>query len=112
MFIQAMEAAPLPIPLDDEERRLRLHMGPDADDPGARFVIHARSTGGSTETKVWMRLNHALLEPIWQGEYCRVEVPAGIMRVGPNELSIWCDAELAKTTNPIIVHAVLTSVTY
>ena len=109
---QGAESAPLPIPLDVGERRLPLQMGPDADDPRARFTIHAWTSGGSADTKVWMRLNHTLLEPVRQDDHYSVDAPAGIMRVGRNELTICCDAELGETTNPTIVHEVLTSVAY
>ena len=109
---QGAEDAPLPIPLDVRERRLPLQMGPDADDPRARFTIHAWTSGGCADTKVWMRLNHTLLEPVRQDDHYSVDAPAGIMRVGRNELAICCDAELGKTADPIIVHEVLTSVAY
>ena len=38
--------------------------------------------------------------------------PAGIMRVGCNGLALCCNAKLAETANPIIVHEVLTAVVY
>ena len=59
-----------------------------------------------------MRLNHKLLEVAPQDDRHTAEVPAGIMRVGRNELSIWCNADLAATASPIIVHEVLISVIY
>ena len=109
---EGSEAAPLPVPLNVHERRLPLRMGPDANAPTARFQIHAWTTGGSVDTKVWMRLNQALLEPVRQDGHHTVEVPASVIRVGLNDLTIWCDAELDKTDNPIVVHDVLTSVGY
>ena len=112
MFSQGSEAAALPVPLDIHERRLPLHIGPDADDPRARFALHAWTSGGTADTKVWMRLNHTLLEPLWQNGHRTAEVPAGIMRVGRNELAMFCDAELEKTASPIIVHEILASATY
>ena len=111
-FSQATETPPLPIPLDVTERRLPLHMGPDADDPGARFKVHAWTSGGSADTKVWMRLNHTRLEPVWQDDHHAADVPVGTMRVGLNELTMGCDVELAKTARPMIVHDVLASVAY
>jgi hypothetical protein len=112
VFSQGAETAPLPLALDVFERRLPLHMGPDADDPRARFTVHAWTSDGSADTKVWMRLNHALLETFWQDGHYEAEVPSGIMRVGCNDLAMRCDAELVKTASPIIVHEVLTSVAY
>ena len=112
MFNQGSEAAPLPIPLDIHERRLPLHMGPDADDPRARFEIHIWCSGGNADTKVWVRINHTLLEPAHCDDHYRVEVPAGTMRVGRNELALFCDADLTTTASPIIVHDVMTSVAY
>ena len=111
-FAQATEAAALPIPLDISERRLPLNMGPDAEDPRARFKIHAWTSGGSADTKVWMRLNHTLLEPAWQGDRLVAEVPPGVMRVGRNGLTVFCDTALQKTANPTVVHEVLTAVGY
>jgi hypothetical protein len=112
MFSQASEIAPLPIPLDIHERRLPLKMGPDANDPDAHFRIHALTTGGGTDAKVWMRLNHTLLDLQPRNGCYSAEVPSGIMNVGRNDLTVWCDSELDKTDNPIIVHEVLTSVAY
>ena len=112
MFSQASEIAPLPIPLDIHERRLPLKMGPDANDPAAHFRIHALTTGGSADTKVWMRLNHTLLEPQFRNGCYSADVPPGIMHVGRNDLTVWCSSELGKTDNPIIVYEVLTSVAY
>ena len=111
-FSQGAEAAALPVPLEIPERRLPLRVGPDADDPTARFAVHAWTSGGSADTKVWMRLNHTLLETLWQDGHYTAEVPAGIMRVGRNELAMFCNAELLTTPSPIIVHEILTSVTY
>ena len=112
MFSQASEIAPLPIPLDIHERRLPLKMGPDANNPDAHFRIHALTTGGSADTKVWMRLNHTLLEPQFRNGCYSADVPPGIMHVGRNDLTVWCSSELGKTDNPIIVYEVLTSVAY
>ena len=111
-FSQASEATPLPIPLDINERRLPLQMGPDADDHRARFKIHAWTSGGSADMKVWMRLNHTLIEPVYEDGHYSFDVPSGIMRVGRNDLLLCSNADLATTENPIIVHEVLTAVAY
>ena len=113
MFSQATESLSLPVPLDIHERRLALAMGPDANDPNASFQIHTWTSGGSADTRIWMRLNHTLLEPVRRdGHYYTVEVPVGVMRVGRNDLTIFCNSDLAETTNPIIVQDVLASVIY
>ena len=109
MFSQAAEVAALPVALTVHERRLPLNMGPDADNPKARFRLHAWASGGSSDRKVWMRLNHTLLETEWQGDHYSADVPDGVMRVGRNELSVFTDAEL---DSPMIVNEILTSVTY
>ena len=107
------EAAPLPIALDKVERKLPLKMGPDADDRNARLKISVWATGGSADTQVWLRLNHSLLaKPTREGCWYDVDVPAGVMRTGHNELSIWCNAELTKNATPVIVHYVFVSVNY
>ncbi len=112
MFSHGSETTLLPIPLDIHERRLSLSMGPDADDPAIRFELHALTRGGSADTKILMRLNHTLLKVVPQDNRHTAEVPTGIMQVGRNELSIWCNADLAKTASPIIVHEVLISAIY
>ena len=112
MFSQGSEGASLPVPLDIHERRLPLAMGPDAGDPSARFKIHMWTSGGSAGTRVWMRLNHTLLEPVRQGDHCWAEVPAGVMRAERNDLAVFCDTDLAETANPIIVDNVLASEVY
>ena len=112
MFSQGSEAAVLPFPLDINERRLALHIGPDANDPAARFEIHALTRGGSADTSILMRLNHALLEVEPRAGYYAAAVPTGLMRRGRNELALCCSAELATTSNPIIVHEILAPVVY
>jgi len=105
------EAAALPIPLEKQERKLPLQIGPDAGDPRARFRIHFWTTGGEPDTKVWLRLNHLLLEPCAEDHFA-VDVPAGVMRAGHNELALWCNADLADTQNPMVVHDLLVEATY
>jgi hypothetical protein len=88
-------------------------MGPDANDSNAHFRISAWSTGGSSERRIWFRLNHALLEkPGRDGPWYRVAVPSGVLRSGHNELSIWCDAEVSQMERPIIIHQVFVEAGY
>jgi hypothetical protein len=113
MFSQGSQRPQLPIALDTAERNLALSMGPDADDPRARFRILVFTRGGEPDTKVWMRLNHRLLEPVRRDGYYTVQVPAGVMWAGRNDFSICCNAELGKTPNPMIVHdEIMISVTH
>ena len=113
MFSQGSERTQLPIVLDTAERKLALSMGPDADDPGAHFRILVFTRGGEPDTKVWMRLNHRLLEPERRDGYYTVQVPAGVMWAGRNDFSICCNAEIGKTPNPMIVHdEIMISVTH
>ena len=111
-FSLASEAPLLPIPLDIHERRLPLPMGPDVQHPGASFKIHAWTNGGSAETKVLMRLNHTLLESALQGSLWTAGVPANLLRLGRNELTIWCNTPLGTATNPIIVEEIVIAAVY
>ena len=112
MFNQASEAAVLPVPLDIHERRLPLNIGPDAEDPRARFQIHVWTSHEAVDVKVWIRLNHVLLQTVWQNGCYTVEVPDGILLVGRNELSVFCNVELTTSDTAIIVHEILVSVKY
>ena len=107
------EATSLPVPLEKKERKLSLAIGPDADDPNTRFIVHFWTTGGDANTQVYMRLNHNLLQPIMDedlsnGEHHYVsKAGAGQIRVGFNELSLWCNADIAEMPRPVIVHEVI-----
>jgi len=102
----------LPAPLDSMERKLPLLMGPDADDPNAKLTILAWTQGGEPE-RVWLRLNHTLLPaPRKDGQFYTVDVPAGLMRAGENELAIWCDKPVVEADNPLIVNQVFVQVRY
>ena len=106
------EATPLPVPLDKQERKLPLYIGPDADNPRARFRVRFWTSGGLPDTKVWMRLNHKLLEPVAEDGHFTVDVPAGVMRAGYNEVALWCNVDLAETQTPMIVQDLLTGAEY
>lgn len=106
------EATPLPAPLENHERKLPLSVGPDADDPRARFRVRFWTTGGAPGTKVWARLNHKLLEPTPENDHLVVDVPDGVMRAGYNELAVWCNAALTGSETPVIVHEVLVEARY
>ena len=106
------EAAPLPVALDTHECELPLFMGPDADEPDAEIKIRALIGGGISDTKVWFRLNHTLLEPEKKGDWYTVEIPQGVMRAGKNKLAIWCNAGLADSGNPMIVKRIFVPVSY
>jgi hypothetical protein len=111
-FSMGLELALLPIPLDIHERRLPLPVGPDADQPGASFKIHAWTKGGASETRILMRVNHTLLDSELQESLWAADVPTGLLHPGLNELTIWCDTPLDATTNPIIVTEIVLSVIY
>jgi len=106
------EATPLPIPLETQERKLPLQIGPDAGDPRAGFRVRFWTTGGDPDTKVWMRLNHCLLEPCAEDGHLAVDIPAGVMRAGYNELALWCNVDLADAQTPILVRDLLVEVKY
>ena len=85
MFAQGSATPLLPVPLDINERRLPLAMGPDATNPRARFRVHAWTAGGGADTRVRMRLNHTLLETAPDGKdpgLFTATVPRRVFRVG------------------------------
>ncbi len=112
------EATCLPVPLEKMERKLPLAIGPDADDPTARFTIHFWTTGPTDDVTVYARLNHKLLNLAIRDDasdgqrHYVAEVDAGVTRTGFNELALWCSAEIAETPAPIVVHEVLVEVSY
>jgi len=65
------------------------------------------------DTRVWIRLNHHLLEKIVQEvPWYRVQVPPGILRKGYNELCLWCNQEVTQVEKPAIIHYVFLRVEY
>ena len=142
-FYHGSQPALLPIVLDRVERKLPLNMGPDAADSRAQFKISLWTAEASEDTVLWTRLNHHLLpKPTREGPWYHMEVPAGVMRKGHNELSLWCNvpsggpyaglvgppgadpSEFLKqafgrgqksapsTHSPVIVHQILVAATY
>lgn len=112
MHQQALGPAPLPIALDSFERSLRLRIGPDGDNFHAEVRVTAHVTGGSDRTRVWLRVNHTLLESSRKGDWVDADVPRGVLRSGDNLLGIWCDENLSRSANPVILHRVLVPVSY
>ena len=112
------EVTPLPIPLEKMERKLPLAIGPDGDDPNARFTIHFWTTGGDDAVKVHARLNHALLDletvddTSHDQRHYVADVDAGLVRSGVNELALWSSADIVAASSPVIVHEVLVEVGY
>ena len=112
------EATPLPVPLETQERKLPLAIGPDADDPNARFTIHFWTTGGEDKLSVYARLNHKLLKPIVKNDpshdqrHYVADAGTGLMSAGFNELSLWCSSDIIESSSPMIVHEVLVEVAY
>lgn len=91
-IIQGSESALLPVVLDRVETKLPLLMGPDADDDDARFRISIWTAESREEDRLWVRLNHTLLPaPVREEPWYHLEVPAGIMRSGSNELGLLSD---------------------
>ena len=91
-IIQGSESALLPVVLDRVETKLPLPIGPDAEDAGARFRISLWTAESREDTRIWVRLNHTLLPaPVRKEPWYHVDVPAGIMRSGNNELGILSD---------------------
>ena len=107
------DPAPLPIALDSCERKLDLQAGPDAGDPKAKFTLHVLTSGVGENTRVWLRLNHHLLEKsIRENNWYRVAVPTGVLSQGHNELSIWSNEAITQTQRPVIILRVFLRVEY
>jgi len=106
-------ATPLPVPLDRFERKLPLKVGPDPDQPDARFRLSLWTAGSTEQGRLWVRLNHTLLpQPARQGDWYHLDLPSGILRKGSNELSVWSDADLAASRTPVVLHQVFLSARY
>ena len=45
-------------------------------------------------------------------DHLALDIPAGVMRVGQNELSLWCNVGLDDAETPIVVRDVLVEVKY
>ncbi len=112
MHQQALGPAPLPIPLHSLERLLPLRIGSDGDNPDASTRVRAYVTGGSDETRIWLRLNHTLLASSRNGDWVEADVPRGVLRSGANVLGVWCDERRFETGNPVILHRVFVPVNY
>jgi hypothetical protein len=105
--------APLPIALDNVERKLCLRVGPDATDEKARFRLHLHCSGGQDDMHLRLRLNHALLsETTRERDRRYLELPSGLLRPGRNELSLWTNVPIADSERPLLVHSVFLAATY
>ena len=79
----------LPIILDRVERKLRLHLGPAADDAQASLRLSVYTAKAGKATILWARLNHTLLsEAEREGDWFHFQVPAGVARNGMNEVGL------------------------
>ena len=88
-FYHGSEPALLPIILDRVERKLRLHLGPAADDAQASLRLSIFTAKAGKGTILWARLNHTLLpEPERDGDWFHFQVPAGVARSGVNEVGL------------------------
>ena len=88
-FYHGSEPALLPIVLDRVERKIRLHLGPAAEDPQASLRLSIYTAKAGKGTTLWTRLNHTLLaEPERDGDWFHFQVPAGVARSGMNEVGL------------------------
>ena len=88
-FYHGSEPALLPIILDRVERKLRLHLGPAADDAQASLRLSVYTAKAGKATILWARLNHTLLsEPEREGDWFHFQIPAGVARSGLNEVGL------------------------
>ena len=88
-FYHGSEPALLPIILDRVERKLRLHLGPAADDAQASLRLSIYTAKAGKATILWARLNHTLLsEAEREGDWFHFQVPAGVARNGMNEVGL------------------------
>ncbi len=76
-FYHASEPALLPIVLDRVERKLRLHLGPVAEDEKASLRLSVYTAKSGKGTILWAGLNHTLLpEAEREGDWFHFQVPA------------------------------------
>ena len=88
-FYHGSEPALLPIVLDRVERKLRLHLGPAAEDQKASLHLSVYTAKAGKGTFLWACLNHTLLpEAEREGEWFHFQVPAGVARSGMNEVGL------------------------
>ena len=112
-YVHALSPAPLPIAIDQEERKLPLQIGPDGDHPKAHFHLRARLSRQADDLRIWMRLNQKLLPEVTRNDHwCEADLPRALLRAGENELSIWSNVPLSQTDRPIILHQVYVMATY
>ncbi len=88
-FYHGSEPALLPIVLDRVERKLRLQLGPAAEDEKANLRLSVYTAKAGKGTVLWARLNHTLLpEAEREGDWFHFQVPAGVARSGMNEVGL------------------------
>ena len=88
-FYHGSEPALLPIVLDRVERKLRLHLGPAAEDQKANLRLSVYTAKAGKGSILWARLNHTLLsEAEKEGDWFHFQVPAGVARKGMNEVGL------------------------
>ena len=112
MHQQALGPSHLPIPVHSMERSLPLRIGPDGDSLDGSARVRAYITGGSDDTRVWLRLNHMLLEARRNGQWVEADVPRGVLRSGANVLGVWSDQRRMEAANPVILHRVFVPISY
>ncbi len=112
MHQQALGPSHLPIPVHSMERSLPLRIGPDGDSLDGSARVRAYITGGSDDTRVWLRLNHTLLEARRIGQWVEADVPRSVLRSGANVLGVWSDQRRMEATNPVILHRVFVPISY
>ena len=75
--------------------------------------FHAPEPDSADERRVWLRLNHRLLDaPGRDGATLRVDVPQGVVRAGANELSVWSDVDTSISGRPVVVLQVFVEAMY
>ena len=88
-FYHGSEPALLPIVLDRVERKLRIHLGPAAEDSQASLRLSVFTAKAGKGTTLWVRLNHTLLtDAEREGDWFHFQVPAGVARNGMNEVGL------------------------
>ena len=103
----------LPIALDWKDRKLPLMVGPDADDPKARFRLSVPATGELSRRKIRVRLSRKRLEePKREDSRLCIDVPSGTLRAGKSELALLCDTRAPNSESPVMVHQVFLEVTH
>ncbi len=88
-FYHGSDPALLPIVLDRVKQKLRLHLGPVAEDEKASLRLSVYTAKAGKGTILRARLNHTLLPEVErERDWFHFQVPAGVALSGMNEVGL------------------------